>query len=199
MVAQTETAAAAVPPVSPLKAFLNSWSPEFLSFASYLAFLALFCATIFAPRNADPYFMQKGLEDIFTHNEFDYGIDFTNINSREQMISWFDKILVPGLWPIEDYAGEALDELEQGFVGTYNKVVGTVRIRTVKVVEDSCNIPKMLQGKIKECYGQASEENERTDDFGNVTHNLDNGLGGDLFIKYEKEAGKPFSIANPPL
>ena len=39
--------------------FYMSWSPEFKEFIRYLCFVALFCAVIFMPRNADPFFMTK--------------------------------------------------------------------------------------------------------------------------------------------
>ena len=157
------------------KVFYYSWSPEFKEFIRYLCFVALFCAVIFMPRNADPFFMTKGLEDIFKTNEFDYNIDFERMNTRGQALKWFEDVLIPNLLPTTDYNGAGLTNIEKGFVGIYNKRLGTARVRTVKVEEGTCNVPETLQNKIQECYPSLSDSNIDESSF---SRNVTTILGG---------------------
>jgi len=65
--------------------------------------------------------MQKGIENTFTMQEFQHDVSFTTMNSKEQVIEWMEKILVPNLYPLNAYNGDALNENEQTFVGGVNK------------------------------------------------------------------------------
>ncbi|GMH50342.1 hypothetical protein TL16_g00750 [Triparma laevis f. inornata] len=148
-------------------AFYRTWSEEFKEFALYLFFVILFCAVIFMPRNADPYFMAKGIRDTFTTNEFTYNIDFDRMTTKKQALDWFEDVLIPNLLPEEDYNGNELTKLEKQFITGYNKRLGTARIRTVKVQDNSCTVPAQLQSKIQECYATISADNQDKTDYWN--------------------------------
>jgi len=151
--------------------FVKSWSVEFLKFVKYLLFVCLFCFVIFGPRNSDPYFMKKGLEDTFIVNEFDYNIDFNRITTKAQMMTWFENILIPNMLPLTDYNGIALSDLDKKFVAVTNKRLGTARIRATKVKKDSCSVPEVLKGSVPEdCYANFNSDSKSTENFkGNYT------------------------------
>ncbi|GMI03856.1 hypothetical protein TrVE_jg2530 [Triparma verrucosa] len=154
-------------PVNPAIAFYRSWSEEFKEFALYLFFVIIFCAVIFMPRNADPYFMAKGIRDLFTQNEFSYNVDFERMTTKKQVMDWFEDILIPNLLPVEDYNGNDLTTLEKQFILGFNKRLGTARIRTVKVKENSCTVPDQLKSKIQECYATIASDNQDTSNYWN--------------------------------
>ncbi len=169
------------------KAYLATWSPQFKEFVLYLLFLILFCFVIFAPRNADPYFMQKGIEDTFTKNEFAYNVDFQHISSREQVIQWVDDILLPQLYPQESYSGQPLTGVDKRFIGQgFNKMLGKARFRALRVKPDSCNVPEQLEGKIKECFAPFSADSEDTTD---ISYN---GTGYNFVADYEDYTESPW-------
>lgn len=99
------------------------------------------------PRNADPYFMAKGIRDTFTTNEFTYNIDFDRMTTKKQALDWFEDVLIPNLLPEEDYNGNELTKLEKQFITGYNKRLGTARIRTVKVQDNSCTVPAQVRSR----------------------------------------------------
>mmetsp|Transcript_2016 Transcript_2016/g.4059 ORF Transcript_2016/g.4059 Transcript_2016/m.4059 type:complete len:689 (-) Transcript_2016:49-2115(-) len=160
-------------PKAILAAFIKSWSNEFWLFLKYIVFLCLFCFVIFGPRNSDPYFMKRGIEDTFTVNEFDFNIDFNRMTTKAQSMQWFENILIPNLLPQTDYNGNPLSEQDKGFVSITNKRLGTTRIRAVKVKPDSCEIPSSLQNTIGTiCYNNVASAAEFKGDFkGNYTIN----------------------------
>lgn len=148
-----------------LIAFMKSWSPEFWEFVKYLFFICLFCFVVFGPRNSDPYFMKRGIEDTFTVNEFDYNIDFNRMTTKDQAMKWFENVLIENLLPQVDYNGNALSSEDKGFVAVTNKRLGTSRMRAVKVKTDSCDVPSALQGTITECNANFMSSTENKADF----------------------------------
>lgn len=82
-------------------------------------------------------------------NEFEYNVDFERMVTKAQVMKWFEDILIPQLLPDKDYNGNALTDVEKGFVSVTNKRIGTTRIRAVKVKPHSCKVPSQLADNIK--------------------------------------------------
>ena len=138
----------------------KKWSPEFKEFAVYFAFLSLFSVIVFGPRNSDPFFMQKGLENTFASAEFEHGVSFSTMTSTPQFYNWVESVLLPNLYPEEAYNGDALTEEQKKMVGGVNRRLGVIQIRSIKVKPDSCEIAEDLKDKISHCYGGPTKENE---------------------------------------
>ena len=150
----------------------KTWSPQFKEFAAYIGFLSLFALIVFGPRNSDPYFMQKGLESMFVQPEFAHGVSFETLTTTDQFYTWMEEILLPNMYPTEDSNGQPLDERDQKLVGGVNKRLGAVRLRSIRVRPDSCEISEKLKDKFGRCYGVPSSDNEDTSDWvGVAPHN----------------------------
>ena len=82
------------------------------------------------------------------------------IQKIKSLLDWFEDILIPNMLPVKDYNNNDLTTLEKQFISTYNKRLGTARLRVVRVEEDSCTVPAQLEGKIKECYATSKRDLE---------------------------------------
>jgi len=124
---------------------LCGFSEEFVEFTKYIAFLALFCVVVFGPRNAEPYYMVKAMDDFFISNEFDYGVSFGTLSSLGQFWTFLNATLMPNVFPMYGLNGELISRPAQRFLSDgANYRVGAVRFRTIRVNEDICKVPKSL-------------------------------------------------------
>ena len=152
---------------SKLPFFLKGWSPEFLEFLKYIVFLIMFTTVVFLPRNSDPYFMQLGIDNRLGYSFGDnQEFSFREIKNKGEVVDWITNIFVPTLWQSEDINGDPLIGEEKNFLNTVNRKIGTVRIRSQYVADDSCIIPTIFESEIiGGCYGKISESTISKKDF----------------------------------
>ncbi|KAL9954010.1 hypothetical protein ACROYT_G041497 [Oculina patagonica] len=92
--------------------------------------------------------------------------DFTKIDkirNTVQLWKWLDDVFVPAVYAGEWYNGQK--ETKTEYIGNKRSIlVGMPRLRQLRVLKDSCDVPELFKNSISSCYDFYSEEKE--DKFG---------------------------------
>ena len=141
----------------------------------YFFFLFLLSTIVNAQTDPRAYLMTENIRNMFTT-----GTKWPGITKYGDVWAWMYTSLIPGLYNQQWYNGNITDDI-QGF--THDKqsyLVGAARIRQVRMDPLAvCKIPKELQGKINDCYGDYSLGDGDTQGYGkgwvvpNMTINTD--------------------------
>ncbi|XP_040537000.1 polycystic kidney disease protein 1-like 2 isoform X2 [Gallus gallus] len=116
---------------------------------AYLGFLWMLLLVAYGQRDPNSYYLNKHIESSFTEG-------FHDVYSYEDFFTWAKTTLVKNLYG--SY---------KGFITDGNsKLVGSARIRQVRVKGDSCPISPILQRVIQECHAPYSLQTEDTSDYG---------------------------------
>ncbi|XP_067853685.1 polycystin-1-like protein 2 [Heptranchias perlo] len=122
---------------------------------AYLGFLWMLLLVAYGQRDPNSYYLNKAIENSFTSG-------FDDILGYSDFFKWANSTLISNLFGFYP-----------GFVTDGNsKLVGSARIRQLRVKNDICRIPTKLRSSIKECHAQYSLDNEDLTDYGlhwNVT------------------------------
>ncbi|XP_062997536.1 polycystin-1-like protein 2 [Elgaria multicarinata webbii] len=126
---------------------------------AYLGFLWMLLLVTYGQRDPNSYYLNKHIESSFTNG-------FQDILSYQDFFKWARTTLVSNLYG--SY---------QGFITDGNsKLVGSARVRQVRVRGDSCPIAPTLQLTVGECHATYSFDTEDTGAYGAQWNNssLDN-------------------------
>ncbi|NXO04337.1 PK1L2 protein, partial [Rhinopomastus cyanomelas] len=116
---------------------------------AYVGFLWMLLLVAYGQRDPNSYYLNKHIENSFTDG-------FHDIYSYRDFFTWANTTLVKNLYG--SY---------KGFITDGNsKLVGSARIRQVRVKGDTCPIPPNLQHVIQECHAPYSLQSEDTLDYG---------------------------------
>ncbi|XP_010180489.1 PREDICTED: polycystic kidney disease protein 1-like 2, partial [Mesitornis unicolor] len=116
---------------------------------AYLGFLWMLLLVAYGQRDPNSYYLNKHIENSFTDG-------FHDVYSYQDFFTWANTTLVKNLYG--SY---------KGFITDGNsKLVGSARIRQVRVKGDTCPIPPKLQHVIQECHAPYSLQTEDTSDYG---------------------------------
>ncbi|NXA23049.1 PK1L2 protein, partial [Ibidorhyncha struthersii] len=116
---------------------------------AYLGFLWMLLLVAYGQRDPNSYYLNKHIENSFTDG-------FEDVYSYQDFFSWANTTLVKNLYG--SY---------KGFITDGNsKLVGSARIRQVRVKGDTCPISPKLQHVIQECHAPYSLQTEDTSDYG---------------------------------
>ncbi|NXD76051.1 PK1L2 protein, partial [Halcyon senegalensis] len=116
---------------------------------AYLGFLWMLLLVAYGQRDPNSYYLNKHIKNSFTDG-------FHDVYSYQDFFTWANITLVKNLYG--SY---------KGFITDGNsKLVGSARIRQVRVKGDSCLIPPELQRVIQECHAPYSLQSEDTSDYG---------------------------------
>ncbi|NXX17435.1 PK1L2 protein, partial [Podargus strigoides] len=116
---------------------------------AYLGFLWMLLLVAYGQRDPNSYYLNKHIESSFTDG-------FHDVCSYQDFFTWANTTLVKNLYG--SY---------QGFITDGNsKLVGSARIRQVRVRRDTCPISPKLQHVIQECHASYSLQTEDTSDYG---------------------------------
>ncbi|CAM9632163.1 unnamed protein product, partial [Phaeothamnion confervicola] len=74
-------------------------STEFKEAIFYAIFLAVFCASTFAPRSADAYYLHKALDDSIFGAEYAYGESYYSIDTADEWYDWMQAAFLPSFYP----------------------------------------------------------------------------------------------------
>uniref|UniRef100_UPI00398F8683 polycystin-1-like protein 2 n=1 Tax=Pristiophorus japonicus TaxID=55135 RepID=UPI00398F8683 len=126
---------------------------------AHVGFLVTLSIIAYGERNPHSFYLNKALNDSFTKK-------FNGSVTINDFFIWADEILLPNLY------GD-----HEGFVTDGNsKLVGSPRIRQVRVKPAPCPVPTQLVDSIKECRAPYSYGDEDMSDFGikkNLSVNTD--------------------------
>uniref|UniRef100_A0A8B9FQ62 Polycystic kidney disease protein 1-like 2 n=1 Tax=Amazona collaria TaxID=241587 RepID=A0A8B9FQ62_9PSIT len=116
---------------------------------AYLGFLWMLLLVAYGQRDPNSYYLNKHIENSFTDG-------FHNVYSYQDFFTWANTTLVKNLYG--SY---------KGFITDGNsKLVGSARIRQVRVKGDTCPISPKLQHVIQECHALYSTKTEDTSVYG---------------------------------
>ncbi|KAM3828793.1 polycystin-1-like protein 3 [Vipera latastei] len=116
---------------------------------AYLGFLWMLLLVAYGQRDPNSYYLNKHIENSFTEG-------FEEILSYQDFFKWARTVLIGNLYgPYE------------GFITDGNsKLVGSARIRQVRVKGDSCPIDPSLELTVRECHAAYSFDTEDMGDYG---------------------------------
>ncbi|NWU61307.1 PK1L2 protein, partial [Pterocles burchelli] len=116
---------------------------------AYLGFLWMLLLVAYGQRDPNSYYLNKHIENSFTDG-------FHDVCSYQDFFTWANTTLVKNLYG--SY---------KGFITDGNsKLVGSARIRQVRVKGDTCPISPRLQHVTQECHAPYSLQTEDTSDYG---------------------------------
>uniref|UniRef100_UPI00398F81D5 polycystin-1-like protein 2 n=1 Tax=Pristiophorus japonicus TaxID=55135 RepID=UPI00398F81D5 len=122
---------------------------------AYLGFLWMLLLVAYGQRDPNSYYLNKAIENSFTGG-------FDDILGYNDFFKWVNSTLISNLFGFYP-----------GFVTDGNsKLVGSARIRQLRIKNNICRIPTKLRSSIKECHAQYSLDNEDMSVYGlhwNVT------------------------------
>ncbi|KAM7101356.1 polycystin-1-like protein 3 [Ciconia maguari] len=143
------------PPAADVEKMKISYMKEQKAFAlireilAYLGFLWMLLLVAYGQRDPNSYYLNKHIENSFTDG-------FHDVYSYQDFFAWANTTLVKNLYG--SY---------KGFITDGNsKLVGSARIRQVRVKGDTCPISPKLQHVIQECHAPYSLQTEDTSDYG---------------------------------
>ncbi|NWX62719.1 PK1L2 protein, partial [Promerops cafer] len=116
---------------------------------AYLGFLWMLLLVAYGQRDPNSYYLNKHIEDSFTDG-------FHDVYSYQDFFTWANTTLLKNLYG--SY---------KGFITDGNsKLVGSARIRQVRVKGDTCPISPKLQHVVEECHAPYSLQTEDTSVYG---------------------------------
>ncbi|KFQ29483.1 Polycystic kidney disease protein 1-like 2, partial [Merops nubicus] len=116
---------------------------------AYLGFLWMLLLVAYGQRDPSSYYLNKHIENSFTDG-------FHDVFSYRDFFTWANTTLIKNLYG--SY---------KGFITDGNsKLVGSARIRQVRVKEDTCPVSPKLQHVVQECHAPYSLQSEDTSDYG---------------------------------
>ncbi|NXF84922.1 PK1L2 protein, partial [Eubucco bourcierii] len=116
---------------------------------TYLGFLWMLLLVAYGQRDPNSYYLNKHIENSFTDG-------FHDVYSYQDFFTWANTTLVKNLYG--SY---------KGFITDGNsKLVGSARIRQVRVKGDTCPISPTLQHVVQDCHAPYSLQSEDMSDYG---------------------------------
>ncbi|XP_062923192.1 polycystin-1-like protein 2 isoform X1 [Mobula hypostoma] len=116
---------------------------------AYLGFLWMLLLVAYGQRDPSSYYLNKAIQDSFTSG-------FDETLSYNDFFKWANNTLISNLFGFYP-----------GFVTDGNsKLVGSARIRQLRIKNNSCHIPAKLRGSVRECHAQYSLDNEDMSAYG---------------------------------
>lgn len=110
----------------------------------YIPFLALFLVFIFSARNVtESYFVQSSVQSLLTERQYFDGTevkDFYDAFQIQDIWDWLNFVLLPAAWPVVSYSGKPLPTSQRTYIAGYNKLLGSLRLRQVRVSSSHCEV-----------------------------------------------------------
>uniref|UniRef100_A0A8C3BVY4 Polycystic kidney disease protein 1-like 2 n=1 Tax=Cairina moschata TaxID=8855 RepID=A0A8C3BVY4_CAIMO len=116
---------------------------------AYVGFLWMLLLVAYGQRDPNSYYLNKHIESSFTDG-------FHDVYSYQDFFTWAKTTLLKNLYG--SYTGFITDG--------NSKLVGSARIRQVRVKGDTCPLSPKLQSVIRECHAPYSLQTEDTSDYG---------------------------------
>ncbi len=114
----------------------------------FLAFVVVFVWSLYGRRTVrEAYLLQEAISTAFVEENFgDYNEKaFLDIATADEMFEWMEGPLQEGLFPDSLYNGADLPSDREGYVMTYNRVVGKIRLRQLRIAPDSsCRLSTLI-------------------------------------------------------
>jgi len=119
-------------------------------FLSYAFFLLVFSVITFTTRSSNDFWANEAMKGLLVENEFHFGDiphekKLEDVHTFDQFFYWLKHPFLEAIFTPET-GGDPL------FLHGYNRLIGPVRLRQVRVMADSCDVPAMFATLIDRCY-----------------------------------------------
>ena len=131
---------------------------------SYFVFLALFCVVAFTTRSSADFWANRSMNSLFVESSFFFGRVPHEKTLRDVLFVPLFYQWLEGAFFETIYTPET--ESASRFLNGYNRIIGPVRLRQLRVRPDSCPIPAMFAGTIDTCYAPYAKDLEEKSSFG---------------------------------
>ena len=134
-------------------------------FVGYCLFLLVFTIVAFSTRSASDYWTNEGMRQLFVDGPFFFDESVTHektlhdVHFVPQFFSWLE--------------GPFLDRIHGAELGSpprflhgYNRIIGPVRLRQLRMKKGTCTIPPMFRSVIEECYAPYFLLSQDTEPYG---------------------------------
>eukprot|EP01002_Notosolenus_urceolatus_P000756 NODE_118_length_2739_cov_24.345353_g94_i0.p1 GENE.NODE_118_length_2739_cov_24.345353_g94_i0~~NODE_118_length_2739_cov_24.345353_g94_i0.p1 ORF type:complete len:890 (+),score=261.86 NODE_118_length_2739_cov_24.345353_g94_i0:163-2670(+) len=140
----------------------------------YFVFTTVFCVTVNNGRSSQAFAIADRLRETFVTEPFKRMVNgqprllsYLNLTSSADFYAWTKEILVPSAFPVQDYADYPLPEWRKQYINQYNRRIGTVRLRQLRVrPNENCQITSLARSLIDDCWAAYDMSIERTEAFG---------------------------------
>uniref|UniRef100_A0A7S2IP49 Polycystin cation channel PKD1/PKD2 domain-containing protein n=1 Tax=Haptolina brevifila TaxID=156173 RepID=A0A7S2IP49_9EUKA len=116
---------------------------------AFIAFVVFFVWSMYGRRTVrDAFRLQDAVATAFTEENFgDYNEKtYLDIANAEEMFDWMGGPLQDGLFPDTLYNDQPIPSSRQGYVMTYNRIVGKIRLRQLRVAPDlACTLSDAIE------------------------------------------------------
>eukprot|EP01065_Artemidia_motanka_P032793 TRINITY_DN39774_c0_g1_i1.p1 TRINITY_DN39774_c0_g1~~TRINITY_DN39774_c0_g1_i1.p1 ORF type:complete len:948 (+),score=273.43 TRINITY_DN39774_c0_g1_i1:90-2933(+) len=132
---------------------------------AYGVFLTLFCLVAIEFRSEWSFWMAETVRDAVLRSETH---KFDDIRTTADVYEWAQEILFPGLMAQEwEATGRPKTAYDQRFAAGYNRLIGAVRWRQVRVKKNTgCKVSDKFAAFIRDCYPSYSDSVEMQASYG---------------------------------
>ncbi|XP_062422535.1 polycystin-2-like protein 1 isoform X1 [Pungitius pungitius] len=132
----------------------------------YLVFLVDICLLTYGMTSSSTYYYTKAMTDLFVNTGGESGVNFQSIGSMADFWTYTQGPLLDGLYWTKWYNNKSLNRGEQSFIYYENMLLGVPRMRQIKIVNNSCKVPKDFEDDITGCFDVYNEKKEDDHSFG---------------------------------
>nr|AKN21732.1 PKD2L-2 [Schmidtea mediterranea] len=133
----------------------------------YMLFLVLLFIITFSMRPGYMFYFTNFLNNLFLTTQFnDNSGTFSSLQAQSDFWKFLMGPLLNGLYWNVWYNSRNMPANEQNYIYFENKLLGVPRIRQIRVKNNSCIIPNILQNKVNQCYAAYSRNIELKESFG---------------------------------
>jgi hypothetical protein len=130
----------------------------------YLLYIVITCILGFSMVSSVTYRYTSALKAVLEESRIrpltnDYE-EFVDISTADDVWDWMENPMHNTLFPTTHYNGQPLTDYERGFVLEDSKLLGLPRIRMLKVVNGSCDVPEDFRNDIYGCFGKYQPDQE---------------------------------------
>eukprot|EP01063_Lacrimia_lanifica_P012712 TRINITY_DN19397_c0_g1_i1.p1 TRINITY_DN19397_c0_g1~~TRINITY_DN19397_c0_g1_i1.p1 ORF type:complete len:914 (+),score=350.76 TRINITY_DN19397_c0_g1_i1:121-2862(+) len=132
---------------------------------AYIMFIVVFCMTVFVMRSPWTFWSADTVRTELRLDKTKGG--YLSISTSGAFFEYLEDTFVPNLFPVETYNGADLTRYSQRYMAVQNRVIGTARIRQVRVnPNENCRVSTAFRGFVRDCYGEYTDDAMSKDPFG---------------------------------
>ncbi|TDH01032.1 hypothetical protein EPR50_G00175900 [Perca flavescens] len=132
----------------------------------YLVFLVDICLLTYGMTSSSTYYYTKAMTDLFVNTAGNSGVTFQSIGTMADFWTYAQGPLVDSLYWTTWYNNQSLDSGDQSFIYYENMLLGVPRMRQIKIMNNSCKVPKDFKDEITGCFDVYNDKKEDDISFG---------------------------------
>ncbi|KAM8859856.1 polycystin-2-like protein 1 [Spinachia spinachia] len=132
----------------------------------YLVFLVDICLLTYGMTSSSTYYYTNAMTDLFVNTGGESGVSFQSIGTMADFWTYAQGPLLDGLYWTKWYNNKSLNRGEQSFIYYENMLLGVPRMRQIKIMNNSCKVPKDFEDEITGCFDVYNDKKEDDLSFG---------------------------------